>query len=102
MAYTSFTPVDPETYDLIDNLAENNKKFKVFYFDPDSNLEEQKGKYTGIQKEKDGEYLIMQENKKIRLDRVVTINGKPGPAFEEYDNYSNACLSCQGGYDENL
>jgi hypothetical protein len=36
----------------------------------------------------------------VRLDRIITINGKPGPAFDEYDNYANACLSCQGGNED--
>jgi len=36
----------------------------------------------------------------VRLDCIITINGKPGPAFDEYDSYANACLSCQGGNED--
>jgi len=30
----------------------------------------------------------------------TTINGKPGPAYDEYDRYGLACLDCGGGMDD--
>jgi hypothetical protein len=36
---------------------------------------------------------------KIRLDRIIVFNGKPGPAYDEYDSYALACLDCTGGMD---
>jgi hypothetical protein len=39
----------------------------------------------------------MEPEMRIRVDRIITVFGKPGAAFDEYDAYANACLSCTGG-----
>jgi hypothetical protein len=44
--------------------------------------------------------MILSDDDYVRLDRIITINGKPGPAFDEYDNYANGCLSCKAGYED--
>jgi len=46
-----------------------------------------------------GLYIVMDPEYKIRIDRIITVFGKPGPAYDEYEAYANQCLSCTGGYD---
>lgn len=96
---SDFMPVLPVYYEVFD--TEQQKPLsKVFYFGLGSDLEEAKGKITGIEKTTDtGEYLCFDSGDKARIDRIVTINGKPGPAYDEYDRYGLACLDCSGGMD---
>jgi hypothetical protein len=96
---TSFTPVQPVYYNIF--LSEQQKPVsKVFYFGQGTDLEEAGGKITGIQKTaKNEEYLCFDTGDKARIDRIVTVNGKPGPAYDEYDRYALACLDCNSGMD---
>ena len=84
--------IDPDLYEIFEN--QRDKFVKVFYFGEGATVEESKGKYGGIHKETGGEFLQIYNDTPVRLDRVISINGKPGPAFEEYNNYSISCTSC--------
>ena len=100
MNYPKYLPVDPDFYEILETTAGRKKKQKVFFFLPDDTVEKAIGKYKEIVIQEDGEFLKLGKKNKVRLDRIITINGKPGPAFDEYDNYANECLSCQAGYDD--
>ncbi|HEX2395269.1 MAG TPA: hypothetical protein VHI78_07985 [Bacteroidales bacterium] len=96
---TSYTPVAPVYFDVIESEKEKDYS-KIFYFSAGSDLDEASGKITGIEKnEANEEYLCFDSGDMARLDRIVTINGKPGPAYDEYDRYALACLDCNGGMD---
>jgi hypothetical protein len=99
MSYSSYTPVDPDFYDTIQELTGRNLKFTVFFFLPDLEIGEVNGEYRRVEKKKDGEFLLTADEQPVRIDRIITINGKPGPAYYEYNAYADACLSCQAGYD---
>jgi hypothetical protein len=43
-------------------------------------------------------YLNVSPEKQIRIDRIITLFGKPGAAYDEYDSFANQCLACTGGY----
>jgi hypothetical protein len=45
------------------------------------------------------QFLSFENGQKVRVDRVITINGIPGPAYDEYDGFALACLDCKGGMD---
>jgi hypothetical protein len=100
MDYSSYTPIDPDFYDIFGELAEKNPGFRVFYFLPDQTLGEAKGEYNRIEESDKGEFMIIKDEEPVRIDRIITVNGKPGPAFDEYIAYADACLSCQAGYDD--
>ena len=43
-------------------------------------------------------YIWFQESHAmIRIDRIITLFGKPGAAYDEYDAFANACMDCSGG-----
>jgi hypothetical protein len=91
---TDFMPVQPDYYDI---FREEQKKevSKVFYFGNGSELEEAAGKIIGLENEGNFEkYMIFDSGDKVRVDRIITINGIPGPAYDEYDAYALACLNC--------
>lgn len=46
-----------------------------------------------------GLFIVTDSEFQIRVDRIITVFGKPAAAYDEYDNYANQCLSCTGGYD---
>ncbi|RPJ70584.1 MAG: hypothetical protein EHM20_15330, partial [Alphaproteobacteria bacterium] len=83
----SFTPVPPDYYDIF--AGEQQKLFtKVYYFGSGSDLEEASGRIIGIEKnDLNEEYMQFDSGDRARIDRIVTINGKPGPAYDEYDRY---------------
>ncbi|PWD99141.1 hypothetical protein [Marinilabilia rubra] len=100
MQYSQYTPIDPDFYDIIKTQTKKSRHLKVFFFYPNNEIGQGEVEYSGTLKEKEGEFIDLFGDEKIRLDRIITINGNPGPAFDEYDAYANACLSCQAGYDD--
>ncbi|MGM0376983.1 MAG: hypothetical protein ACQEQ0_09410 [Bacteroidota bacterium] len=100
MQDTQYTPIDPDFYQIMDKEIRERDEGKVFFFQSDNNIGQAKGKFKGLHKDKNGEFLILIKNDPVRLDRIITLNGKPGPAYDEYDAYANACLSCQAGYED--
>jgi len=98
MSYSKYLQVDLDFYDTINSCTANNKELKVFYFDEVSDVQDAKGFFKAIESNSEGEFLLVA-NKKVRLDRIITINGKIGPAYEEYDGLANACFSCMAGYE---
>ena len=91
---TKFSPIHPDYYDLFSE--EQEKEFsKVFYFGTGSDVEEAEGKITGlVKRDSFVEYLVFDSGDEVRVDRIITVNGKPGPAYDEYDAYALACLDC--------
>ncbi len=97
---TSYLPIDPDFFDMFENEIKKDS-IRVVYFGHGTNLEEVNGKAESIIKEKGNEYFIKYlSGKKVRVDRIIVYNGKPGPAFDEYDAYALECLSCKAGYEE--
>jgi hypothetical protein len=98
---TSYSPVDPYFYEIIEKERSAREISLVHYFDSANKLEDARGKIdTVIASEKNEMLLLLESGESIRLDRIITINGKPGPAYDEYDSYANACLDCRGEPDQ--
>ncbi|WP_372653537.1 hypothetical protein [Draconibacterium sp.] len=93
-----YLPVSPDFYDVMELLL--HRDVRVIYFGVDQILEESNGSFKGIDKKDHGEFMEIVNDKNVRLDRIITINGKIGPAYDAYEAYANACLSCQAGYDD--
>lgn len=99
---TKYLPITLDYLELIEKTIKEDT-IRVFYFGFDNypNLEEASGKATSIVKDEDNSYfLIFDNNTRVRLDRIVVFNGIPGPAYDEYDAYALAPLTCKAGYDE--
>ncbi len=96
---TDFNPVYPHFYEIF--ASEQGKALcKVFYFGNGTEIMEAKGKITGLEtNENREEYLVFDSGEEVRIDRIISINGKPGPAYDEYDSYALACLNCNVGAD---
>jgi len=96
---TSYTPVPPVYYEIFS--SEQDKEYsKVFYFSIGTEVEEMRGIIRGIiNNGSNGEYLIFDSGAEVRIDRIITVNGIPGPAYDEYDSYALACLECKYPFD---
>ena len=97
-----YLPVDPDYIDLFKKeMQKGVAKVIYFEFSNDPELEESRGIINKIDTIKgEGEHFFMENGDTVRLDRVVVINGKPGPAYDEYDAYALAPLTCQAGYSD--
>jgi hypothetical protein len=99
LAMDSFTPVAYDYYEIIEELKLKGIDSVVHFFKAEKEIDSVSGKIESVLKEKDGDFLLMSSNEKVRLDKIITIFGKPGPAFDLYDSYGNACMDCMGGMD---
>jgi hypothetical protein len=94
MMKTAFSPVYPEFYEIISE--EQGKGIgRAIYFGDQNEIEEANGKITGLAiRDAHEEYLLFDSGEEARIDRIIVLNGKPDPAYDEYDAFALACLSC--------
>jgi|SRR5690606_33165734 len=97
---TSYLPVAWEYREVIEEAIEKNSTGKIFYFCQDEGVCEAAGPVIQLKEiPKEGLFIILDNGEKIRVDRIITLYGKPGAAYDEYNSYGNACMDCLGGYD---
>ncbi|MBX2901653.1 MAG: hypothetical protein KF775_18535 [Cyclobacteriaceae bacterium] len=97
---TSFTPVSYDYREIIEEAIDQRKSGRIFFFNNDVQLDSADGQIISLTEHKNsGWFIHLEPEHQIRIDRIITIFGKPGPAYDEYDAYANACLDCKGGYD---
>lgn len=104
MMKLKYMPINSDYTDLLEEeMAKDNSRVIYFSFSEEPQLDESNGKILKIEKIKDeGSFLLFNNGDKVRLDRIVVINGIPGPAYDEYDAYALAPLTCKAGYDESM
>ncbi len=91
----SYLPVDPDFVEIVDKAIAANKKGKVHYFDTTGNVNTCEGLLTALTKQDKGTFLEIDKTHRVRLDKIITLLGRPGPAYDTYDRYANACLACE-------
>lgn len=95
-----YLPVDHDYHEMISGEQATRRVAVVHYFREGNVLGEEKAKISGISRSPQNEEFVDLDNgSSIRIDRIIVINGKPGPAYDEYDAYALACLDCMGGMD---
>jgi len=96
----SYTPVQYIFREVIMEEVGKQSEGKIFFFDDNDIVDSTEGKLLKMEEvEQKGIFLHIEPEKRIRIDRIITLFGKPGAAFDEYDAYANQCLSCTGGYE---
>jgi|SRR5690606_13196128 len=97
---TSYLPVAWEYREVIEEAMEQKTAGKVFYFCEEEGICEALGKVARMNEiDREGLFIIMDNGMKIRVDRIITLFGKPGAAYDEYNAYADACMDCFGGYE---
>jgi len=94
----SYLPVAWEYRESIAEQIQSKNKGKIFYFAENNKLEEAEGIVVKLTEGKEGVFILMDNGHQIRIDRIITLFGKIGAAYEEYDAFANACMDCSGGY----
>lgn len=97
---TSYTPVPYIHREIIEEEIAKRTEGKIFYFNDSLTMDSAEGHVRKME-EFPGKGLFIELNTglRIRIDRIITLFGKPGAAYDEYDAFGNVCLSCTGGYD---
>lgn len=72
---------------------------KIFYFNSEAKLDCVEGLILNIIENTEGKFISVVPAGIVRVDRIITLYGKPFAAYDEYDSFANACLDCKGGYD---
>ena len=97
---TSYTPVQYVYREIIAEQIEKAADGKIFFFDNEGKVESVEGRIVTMKEvDRKGIFITLDTDYEIRIDKIITVFGKPGAAFDEYDSYANQCLSCTGGYD---
>ncbi len=95
---STYTPVDPDYFEIIGKEIAKNKLSTIYFFKNPTIVGEEKGRIKKIETVDNFEkYVLLNSGKHLRLDRIITINGIPGPAYDEYDAFALACLECNVG-----
>jgi hypothetical protein len=95
---TSFTPVSYDFREIIEEEISKRKIGKVFFFNKNNQLDCVEGQIISLKEYSTGWFVEVVPDSLVRIDRIITVNGRPGAAYDEYDSYANACLDCKGGY----
>lgn len=95
----SYMPVEWVYREVIDEQIAAKTRGKVFFFNDKGEVDEVEGVVMRMDETDDGLFIVMDPESRVRVDRIITLFGKPGAAYDEYDAYANQCLSCTGGYD---
>jgi len=96
----SYLPVAWEYREVIEEANEKKSTGKIFYFCREEGVCEASGHIVELKEiDRAGLFIVLSNNSKIRVDRIITLFGKPGAAYDEYNAYGNACLDCLGGYE---
>jgi Rho-binding antiterminator len=86
-----YKPIDCGFHDWMEAVAVQKKYVKVQYF---TEIHELITLHTLIKdwvNEFGVEYMLLAGGEKIRMDRIMSIDGKFSPRYTEYDDYSCDC-----------
>jgi hypothetical protein len=93
----SYTPVEYSYREIIDEEIAKQTCGKIFHFLEDGTIESSEGTVRRSEEiPGKGLFIHLDNDDMIRIDRIITLFGKPGAAYDEYDAYANACLNCSG------
>lgn len=96
---STYTPVPYECREVIGELIGKEASGKVFFFDGSNAVECVEGKLKSLNEiPGQGLFIFLEPEYQVRIDRIITLFGKPGAAYDEYDAFANQCLSCTAGY----
>lgn len=94
----SYTPVSYDFRETIEEAIVKKSQGKIFFWNEEQKVDEQIGQIDRMEDiQGKGMFITMDSGYQIRIDRIITLFGKPGAAFDEYDSFANQCLSCTAG-----
>ena len=95
---TSYTPVPYEYREDILEQIDKGSSGKIFFWSAPGKVDEAIGKILKLEdKPGAGMFILLDSGVSIRIDRIITLYGRIGAAFDEYDSFANQCLACTAG-----
>ncbi len=95
---TTYTPVAYEFREIIEDQITQETTGKIFFWSDSKMIEEASGRLLRLDDiAGKGMFVTLDTGAQIRIDRIITLFGKPGAGFDEYDAFANQCLSCTAG-----
>jgi len=95
---TSYTPVPYDFRETIEEEIVKKSQGKIFFWADGQQVDECSGTVDKLEDiPGKGMFITLDSGVQIRIDRIITLFGKPGAAFDEYDAFANQCLSCTAG-----
>ncbi len=85
---------EEDFFERINFLLNKKDIVNLTYFEKQGKISSIKSKNMSLSGNNSGHFLS-DSNNKVRLDKIVTLNGVPGPAYSIYESYMNACLTCE-------
>ncbi len=94
----SYTPVAYEYREIILDQIAKKTTGKIFFWSADQQVDEATGRILKLEElPGKGMFIALDSGNQVRIDRIITLFGKPGAAYDEYDSFANQCLSCTAG-----
>ncbi len=90
-----YLPVDPDFIEYCDSQVTLKSSGKIHFFNDQHKVDDVKGQLSALNNTSKGYFLELENGDSVRLDKIITLMGKPGPGYAEYDSYANACLTCE-------
>jgi len=95
---TSYTPVSYDFRETIEEAIAKRSQGKIFFWGEGQKVDEQIGRIERLEDIPGrGMFISLDSGSQIRIDRIITLFGKPGAAYDEYDGFANQCLDCKAG-----
>jgi hypothetical protein len=95
---TTYTPVSYDFREVIAEQIARQTAGKVFYWNESQAVDEAIGRVIKLEDiPGKGMFILLDSGEQVRIDRIITLFGKPGAAFDEYDAFANQCLACTAG-----
>jgi uncharacterized protein (UPF0248 family) len=91
-----YTPVLFEYREAVEEAVNEQRSGRIFYFDDNQRLESADGVVGSLaENPQSGWFVVLHSGLEIPLHRIITLFGRPGPAYDEYDAYSIRCGECR-------
>jgi len=98
---TSYLPVPWVHREVIEEEIEKGTKGKIFYFAGEKLVDSAEGRIKTMEDiPGKGMFITLEPEKRIRIDRIITLFGMPAAAYEEYNAFADSCMDCMGGYEK--
>jgi Rho-binding antiterminator len=82
---TDYRPLDPTFHALLETAVAARKKATVEYFNEYRQHYALGGLPKALVRDGDEEFLEMATGERIRLDRIIALNGRFFPGYEDYE-----------------
>ena len=82
---SSFTPIAYAYKELLDEAKASRQTGKIFFFNQHNVFDCVEGEIENVIENKDGQFVVLTPPATLRIDRIITLYGKPFAAVEPSD-----------------